>query len=62
MIKCLLAMRVTWVRSLGQEDPLEKDLCCCVGFSPVVEDGGYSLVVVQGPLIAVYFLDVEHRL
>ena len=24
MVKNLLAMRVTWVRSLGQEDPLEK--------------------------------------
>ena len=24
MVKCLPAMRETWVRSLGQEDPLEK--------------------------------------
>ena len=46
MIKHLLAMWETWVRSLGQEDPLEKDLHCCVGFSPIVENGGYSLVVV----------------
>ena len=23
--KCLLAMRETWVRSLGREDPLEKE-------------------------------------
>ena len=23
-LKCLLAMRETWVRSLGREDPLEK--------------------------------------
>ena len=62
MIKHLLAMRETWVRSLGQEDPLEKDLCCWVDFSPVVENEGYSLAVVQGFLIAVYSLDAEHRL
>ena len=24
-VKCLSTMRVTWVRSLGQEDPLEKE-------------------------------------
>ena len=26
MVKCLPAMRETWVQSLGQEDPLEKDM------------------------------------
>ena len=26
MVKCLPTMRETWVRSLGQEDPLEKEL------------------------------------
>ena len=26
MIKCLPAMRMTWVQSLGQEDPLEKEM------------------------------------
>ena len=26
MVKNLLAMRETWVRSLGQEDPLEKEM------------------------------------
>ena len=26
MVKNLLAMRVTWVQSLGQEDPLEKGI------------------------------------
>ena len=25
-VKCLSAMRETWVRSLGQEDPLEKEM------------------------------------
>ena len=25
-LKCLHAMRETWVRSLGQEDPLEKEM------------------------------------
>ena len=25
-VKCLLAMRETWVRSLDQEDPLEKEM------------------------------------
>ena len=26
MVKCLPTMRETWVRSLGQEDPLEKEM------------------------------------
>ena len=26
MVKCLPAMWETWVRSLGQEDPLEKEM------------------------------------
>ena len=26
MVKCLSTMRETWVRSLGQEDPLDKDM------------------------------------
>ena len=26
MVKCLPAMRKTWVQSLGQEDPLEKEM------------------------------------
>ena len=26
MVKCLPAMRETWVQSLGQEDPLEKEM------------------------------------
>ena len=26
MVKCLSAMRETWVRSLGWEDPLEKEV------------------------------------
>ena len=26
MVKCLPAMRETWVGSLGQEDPLEKEM------------------------------------
>ena len=26
MVKCLSAMLETWVRSLGQEDPLEKEV------------------------------------
>ena len=26
MVKCLSTMRETWVRSLGQEDPLEKEM------------------------------------
>ena len=26
MVKCLLAMRETWVQSLSQEDPLEKEI------------------------------------
>ena len=30
MVKCLPAMRETWVRSLGQEDPLEKEMATLV--------------------------------
>ena len=26
MVKCLPTMRETWVRSLGREDPLEKEM------------------------------------
>ena len=26
MVKCLPAMRKTWVRSLGREDPVEKEM------------------------------------
>ena len=26
MVQCLLTMRETWVRSLGEEDPLEKEV------------------------------------
>ena len=26
MVKCLSIMRETWVQSLGQEDPLEKEM------------------------------------
>ena len=26
MVKCLPAMQETWVRSLGREDPLEKEM------------------------------------
>ena len=26
MVKCLPAMQETWVRSLGQEDPLEEEM------------------------------------
>ena len=26
MVKCLPTMRETWVQSLGQEDPLEKEM------------------------------------
>ena len=25
-VKCLLAMQETWVQSLGQEDPMEKEM------------------------------------
>jgi len=37
-------------------------LCCCTGFSLVVEGGGYSLAMVPGFLIAVVSLAAEHRL
>ena len=30
MVKCLPAMRETWVRSPGQEDPLEKEMATLV--------------------------------
>ena len=37
-------------------------LRCCSGFSPVVESGSYSLVVVCGLLTAVASLVMEHGL
>ena len=32
-LKCLPAMRDTWVQSLGQEDPLEKEMATCPSIS-----------------------------
>ena len=37
-------------------------LCCCVGFSLVAANGGYSLVMVCGLLIVVTSLVAEYRL
>ena len=34
-------------------------LHCCTGFSLIVVSGGYSVVAVEGPLIAVTSLDAE---
>ena len=39
-----------------------RGLHCCVGFSLVVESGGYSLAAVRGLLTAVVSLVVELRL
>ena len=38
------------------------DLCCCTGFSVVVESRGYFLAAVLGRLIVVASLAAEHRL
>ena len=37
-------------------------LCCCMGFSLVVESRGYSVVAVDGLLIAVTSYVAEHKL
>ena len=37
-------------------------LCHCLGFSLAAESGGYPVVMVQGLLIAMASLVVEHRL
>ena len=37
-------------------------LRCCIGFSPVAVSGGYSPLVVHGPLNVVASLVAEHRL
>ena len=47
-LKCLLAMQETWVRSLGREDPLEKEMATPPVFLPGKSHGqrslaGYSL-------------------
>ena len=39
---------------------VELGLCCCTGFSLVVESGGLSLVVVCRLLVSVASLVVEH--
>ena len=49
MVKCLPTMRETWVRSLGQEDPLEKEVATHSSTSlenPM--DGGAGWATVQG--------------
>ena len=32
MVKCLPTMQETWVRSLDQEDTLEKEMALCLEF------------------------------
>ena len=49
MVKNLLARWETWVRSLGPEDPLEKELAATQVFLPEESHGPMSLQVrVQG--------------
>ena len=43
MAKCLPAMRETWVQSLGQEDPLEKEMATTPIFLPGKSHGRRSL-------------------
>ena len=45
MVKCLPAMRETWVRFLGREDPLEKEMEPTPVFLPGESQGRGSLVV-----------------
>ena len=44
MLKRLPTMRETWVRSLGWEDPLEKDMATTPVFLPGKSHGQRSLV------------------
>ena len=44
MVKNLPTMQETWVQSLGQEDPLEKDMATHTGFLPGELHGLKSLV------------------
>ena len=44
MVKNLPAMRETWVRSLGGEDPLEKEMATYPRFLPGKSHGQRSLV------------------
>ena len=44
MVKCLPAMQETWVQSLGQEDPLEKEMQPTPVFLPGKFHGWRSLV------------------
>ena len=43
MVKTLPAMQETWVRSLGQEDPLEKGMATTLGYLPGEFHGQRSL-------------------
>ena len=44
MVKNLPAMQETWIRSLGQEDPLEKEVATHSIFFPGESHGDRSLV------------------
>ena len=44
MVKCLPAMRKTWVPSLGQEDPLEKEMATTPVLLPGESRGWRSLI------------------
>ena len=48
MVKCLPAMRKTWVPSLGQEDPLEKEMATTPVLLPG-ESHGQKILVAYTP-------------
>ena len=43
MVKDLPVMQETWVQSLGQEDPLEKEMACQYSCLETPRDGGVWL-------------------
>ena len=48
MVKNLPAMQELWIPSLGQEDPLEKDMATHFTFLPGKSHGQRSLAAVHG--------------
>ena len=48
-LNCLPAMKESWVRSLGREDPLEQEMATTAVFLPGESHGGRSLVGYSPP-------------
>ena len=57
-VKHLPAMRETWVRSLGWEDPIEKEMCSCLE-NPMNEGDWLGLLLSSFESIQLHFSQIN---